>query len=158
MATVPNLATDDIIDETWTDSVTNAINDSRGVVLTDSGQTITSATVTDITWGTEVKDPDGWTSGGSATLTVPTGKGGRYIITYQGYYNGTVGTQSAVTCVYNATATYEAVTAGGAWFAPTLTFVRTLAAGDTLKFAVYHSAGANRDITSRLEIAWLADS
>src|SRR5512143_2920931 len=53
-----------------------------GVILTDAAQTLVSATPTDITWGTEVSDVDGWTSGGSATLTVPTGWDGQYVISY----------------------------------------------------------------------------
>lgn len=125
-----------------------------GVLLTDAAQTVVTATPTDITWGTEVSDPDGWTSGGSATLTVPAGKGGRYIITYSGSWSATPGTTPGINCTINTVISYEVpgppVFAG---YLQNLTFIKTFAAGDTLKFQCYHNAGSDRNITSRLEIA-----
>jgi hypothetical protein len=58
--------------------------ETRRVVLTDAAQSIANATASDVTWGTEVTDPRGWTSGGSATLTCPTGDEGAYSVSFVG--------------------------------------------------------------------------
>lgn len=126
-----------------------------GVLLTDAAQTIATATVTDITWGTEVADPDGWTAGGIATLTVPAGKGMRYIVSYNGQWTVDPGALGSVVVIFNGANLIEAPPARTASFifSESIVFVRTLAAGDTLKFSANHAAGASRDIVSRLEIA-----
>ena len=126
-----------------------------GVILTDAAQTIATATTTDITWGTEVSDVDGWTSGGSATLTVPSGWDGRYVITYSGAWSSGPGSPCSVVLYHNGSTVYEALGSSAPFSVPCVTAIRSVAATDTLKVAVYHSAGANRDIVSRLEIAWL---
>jgi len=130
--------------------VTYTAGVNSGVILTDAAQTITTATLTPITWGTEVSDPDGWTSGGIATLTVPAGLGRPYVITYNGSWN--LSTASAACAIsINGTATY--VGNDNAQFnTMSVTAMRTLAAGDTISVSVIHAAGANRDIVSRLEI------
>ena len=125
---------------------------NNGVILTDAAQTFTTSVAADITWGTEVSDPDNWTSGGSATLTVPTGLSRRYIVTYNGTWSAVPGS-STVTAYINGVATYEYTTTGGITFNPFITFVRTFAAGDTIKFQAFQSSGVNRDLVSRLEIA-----
>lgn len=121
------------------------------VILTDAAQAIANATVTDITWGTEVSDPDGWTSGGSATLTVPPTFGSRYHVCYTGQWSASVGASAGVACLYNGV-TFYAVMHGGLWNVSTLDFLRTMAAGDTLKFQVFQSNGAPVNVTSRLEL------
>lgn len=125
-----------------------------GVILTDAAQTITTATITDVTWGTEVSDPDGWTAGGIASLTVPAGKGGRYMITYTGAWSGAVGTTPGAAFYLNAVYQFDVPVSLGGFPGLThvLSFVRTLVAGDTFRFSVFHNAGVNRDITSRLEV------
>lgn len=125
-----------------------------GVLLTDAAQTLTTATITAITWGTEVSDPDGWTSGGSATLTVPAGKGGRYLLAFTGTWNLGPTAHSVLLSVNGATV-LEAINASGGTVLATSMFttLRTLAAGDQLIFSVVQASGGNRDITSRLEIA-----
>jgi hypothetical protein len=119
------------------------------VILTDSAQPINTSSTTDITWGTEVADLDGWTSGGSATLTVPAGFAGQYHVCYTGSWSATSGTSSGVTCVAGGTpfGSQDA----GLWNITTLTFVITLAVADTLKFQVFQSSGAI-NISSRLEL------
>lgn len=127
-----------------------------GVILTDAAQTFTNITPADITWGTEVSDPDGWTSGGSATLTVPTGKGMRYVISYRGNWSASPGTTPGILCIINGNAGTSPEATGVpafASFSQTITFVQTLAVGDTLRFQAYHNAGADRTLISRLEIA-----
>jgi hypothetical protein len=89
---------------------------------------------------------------GIATLTVPVGKGGRYLVTYNGKWSASAGSGGAW-AVVNGTTLYEFSTAGGIAWAPVITFLRTFVAGDTLKFQVFQSSGSNKDITSGLEIA-----
>lgn len=123
-----------------------------GVLLTDAAQSSATTATTDITWGTEVSDPDGWISGGIATLTVPAGKGGRYSVTFHSISNLSPGSASAC-CYINGTPSYVNLFAGIFADVVNISFIRTLVAGDTLKFAVYQTSGASRDFTSRLEIA-----
>lgn len=127
-----------------------------GVILTDAAQTFTNITVADITWGTEVSDPDGWTSGGSSALTVPTGKGMRYVISYRGNWSAAPGTTPGIICIINGNTSISPEATGVpafSSFSQTITFVQTLAVGDTLRFQAYHNAGADRTLISRLEIA-----
>ena len=129
-----------------------------GVILTDAAQSFTTATAADITWGTEVSDVDGWTSGGSATLTVPSGRAGRYSVTYAGLWASTPGATNAVYCTIGGTILYAApgVAVPGSTPVPvTISFTRALADGDTIKFPAYQSSGGSINLTSRLEIAWL---
>lgn len=129
------------------------------LLLTDSTQTIGTAAATDITWGTEVSDTYGFTSGGSATITVPAGLGGIYAATYNGIWSSTaVGTQAGTCCLINGTNAYEQSYGGTLTYGCVeLSFIRRLAAGDTIKFSVFHSAGVNRDVTSRFEMVKIAD-
>jgi hypothetical protein len=125
-----------------------------GVSLTDSAQTIATATTTDIAWGTEVLDFDGWTSGGSATLTVPTGWGGRYTVSYAAVWaSGSLGTNPAVYGYIGGSIRY-----GASGLSPagvhTLTYTRDFAAADTLKFAVVQASGGNVNVDSYLTVTW----
>lgn len=121
------------------------------VILTDAAQPINTATVTDITWGTEVTDPDGWTSGGTATLTVPAGKAGLYIVSYTAQWASTIGALNGVQITAGGL-TY-AGTDANLWNVSTVTFIRTLAVGDTIKVSVYQNAAGTINVNSRLEIA-----
>lgn len=154
MAAIPQFVAGVALTAAELNVIVDAVEGGRpGVLLTDS-QTITTATPTDITWGVEVSDPDGWTSGGSATLTVPAGMDGRYIVSFVGgWIGGAPGTTPGISCSIGGVRTYD--TGGISAFASynhTLTFVRTFVAGNTLKFECFHNAGANRDLGSRLEI------
>lgn len=127
-----------------------------GVILTDTAQSIPNGTATDVTWSTEVADVDGWTSGASATLTVPTGWGALYSVSYTGAYATSPGSPMAVAAMINGGVTYAASsTFGASWGAPTLSFTRALAATDTVKIQVVQSSGGAVNLTSRLEIIWL---
>lgn len=125
-----------------------------GVILTDAAQSISNTTVTDITWGTEVSDVDGWTSGASATLTVPTGLSGWYSISYSGVWSAGPGTTQGVQCLINGSSAY-AYNGSSLWNPTTLSFTRALSAADTLKFQVYQSSGGAINVVSRCEVAWL---
>lgn len=125
-----------------------------GVILTDAAQSIVTATISDITWGTEVSDVDNWTSGGSATLTVPSGWDGQYAVSYSGQFAVAAGASQGSQCLING-ATIYADTSTTLWNVTTIGFVRTFAATDTIKFQVFQNSGGNVNIVSRLEIAWL---
>ena len=125
-----------------------------GVILTDAAQSFTSGVIADITWGTEVSDVDGWTSGGSATLTVPTGWGGRYIVTLSAGWASVPGTSASLSGVVNGSYT-DGATCSSDISATTLTMVRTFAAGNTLKFQARQNSGGAINLVSRLEVAWL---
>ena len=132
-------------------------NTTSGVVLTDAAQTITTGTITDITWGTEVSDPDGWTSGGSATLTVPSGKGGRYALYYRGVWSANPVSTAAtflIAGVAEAPATHYSWSAANYMNCLQIA-VRTLVVGDTIKVSLFQASGSNKDIVSLLEIIWL---
>lgn len=125
-----------------------------GVALTDVTQTITNATLTDITWGTEVSDPDGWTSGGSATLTVPSGWDGLYLMTF----NAAWSTSSL------GTAPYIVLNAGGLAYVAsgltdlgrhTVTALVPLAATNTVVCQAKQNSGGSVTVSSRLDLSWV---
>jgi hypothetical protein len=125
------------------------------VSLSDSAQSITTASATDITWGTEVADPDGWTSGGSATLTVPTGFDGLYIVTgTAAWASGTLGTTPGAFILHNGT---NIAGANGPTFGQThtVTTVLALAATDTLKMQVYQNSGGSVNVSSTFRVVRL---
>lgn len=125
-----------------------------GVILSVAAQVIGNAAANDITFNAEAADVDGWHAAGAvANVVVPAGKDGRYTVCYSGIWALAPGAQSGVSCMINGVTSYEAVLgAGSAWNVSTLTFVRTLVAGDTLKFQAFQASGAARNLTSRLEI------
>lgn len=125
-----------------------------GVILTDAAQSIASGGSADITWGTEVSDIDGWTSGGIATLTVPAGWDGRYAISYTGVFAAAAGASQGGQLLINGVASATS-TGSTLWNNVTIACVQTLAVADTLKVQVFQNSGGNVNIVSRFEIAWL---
>lgn len=125
-----------------------------GVALTDVTQTINNNTLTDITWGTEVLDVDGWTSGGSATLTVPTALDGLYLITFNAAWS-----TSAL-----GTAPYIIINAGGLTYIEsglndlgrhTVSALVPLAATNTVVCQAKQASGVGVTISCRLDITWI---
>jgi len=128
------------------------IKSSPGVVLTATGISIGSSAANDINWNGEISDPDNWHAANAVDVVVPAGKGGRYTVSATLILNGgLLGTLAAMSAMINGTTMYS-LPLESAWFGGTLTFVRTLAAGDTIKFQVYQNSGAARGVTGRLEI------
>lgn len=125
-----------------------------GVILTDAAQSFTTGVVGDVTWGTEVSDVDGWTSGGSATLTVPAGWGGRYLVTYTGTWSATPTTANFISIPISGVATYGGLVNPNMLQA-TVSFLRSFTAGETLKVQGYQASGGSLTLTSRLEISWV---
>lgn len=129
-----------------------------GVLLTDGPQSQSNAAADDIVWSTEVSDQEGWHAPGSASITVPSGWGGQYSVTYSGLWASSPGATNSVYCSIAGTILYssQGVSVSGLTPVPvTISFVRTLAAAETIKFTTYQSSGGALNITSRLEIVWL---
>jgi len=125
------------------------------VSLTDAAQSIATATATDITWGTEVADPDGWHSGGSATLTTPTGFDGPHLVTASvGWASATLGTTPGVFLIVNGV---NVAAANGPTFGQvhTVSALVALAATDTLKVQAYQNSGGSVNATSTLTLVRL---
>ena len=138
----------------WKVVAWGSISGRPGVVLTGAAQTITTATATDVTWNVETVDVDGWISVPGTTLTVPTGWTGQYIITATGSWSASAGTSQHLVVDINGAARADGMV-DGTFSRPTVSVVASLTATDTVKVRVYHNAGANRDFTPRLEIAYL---
>jgi hypothetical protein len=123
-----------------------------GVHLSDASQACASGSTVDITWGSELHDPDGWTSGGSATLTVPVGFAGVYGVSFTVIWSTSgVGAAPAIVGYVDGTVRYGA---GG--LAPfgvhTLTYDVILAEAQTIKFAVFQNSGVSVNATSILTV------
>lgn len=124
-----------------------------GVVLTQASINVPTATATDITWPTEVSDPDNWISGGGAVLTVPVGKGFRYLITPSIVWStSAVGTLSGLSCLINGSDVYTALTPANPFQTWSLSAGRTLVAGDTVKVRAYQTSGVTISCSARLEV------
>ena len=140
----------------WVESGSSRyVSVSGGVLLTSAATTVATTAAVDVPWDTEVSDPDGWHVAASTTLIVPTGRAGRYAVTYSGKWSSGL-TGFAIACSINGTAVYEqsiGTTANFTYSVPVLTFIRTFAAGDTIKFTANQASGSSNNIVSRLEIA-----
>lgn len=126
-----------------------------GVQLVDTAQSIATATLTDITWATETADPDGWTSGASATLTVPSGWDGVWNVSFNALWaSSTLGTTPYAVAYVNGAVVYssEGLTPQGVH---TLSVDLILSATNTLKFAVFQNSGGPINATCALLASWV---
>lgn len=132
-----------------------ATSERTGVILTDSAQTIATGTLTDITWGAESSDPHGWHAAGAAALVVPAGRAGRYAITLRSLWaSDPVDAKASL----HVNGSHVGSISHLSWhdYQHLLNFsCLYLAAGASLVFSVWHAAGANRAVSSTVEIAWI---
>lgn len=116
-----------------------------------ANQTLSAATMTDISWDTEDVDTDGLVAVPSTTFTIPAGRGGVYGITVSGVWSA------------SPPSTTVRVTAGGVVYqltASNLTaypqiatsFMMTLAAASTIVVAIEQTDSVSRNFTGRCEI------
>lgn len=119
-------------------------------VTRTAAQSIASATQTSISWDTETSDAYGFIAAPSATLTVPSGKGGLYAITFR-----------AVAALALAGRSFAQVTAAGRIYREPIVatddqgavgITVVLAAADTVTAAVYHSTGTSINFTGSLDV------
>jgi hypothetical protein len=118
-----------------------------GVSLRASAdQTISNNTFTALTWNTENFDTDGFhdNSTNTSRITIPSGKGGKYLIN-AGIMFGTAGGARIVRLRINGTDKLFAEFAGNStFFQPyTLNEVFSLVATDYIEFFVYQNSGGN---------------
>lgn len=125
-----------------------------GVILSDT-QTIPTGTLTEVSWATEVSDPHNWHDAASAAVIVPATRAGRYAISFRGAWASDP-VHAVASLLINAS--HVASAEHLAWYSWSNVLTISclyLNAGDDLRFVVWHSAGANRDVAASAEIVWL---
>ena len=118
-------------------------------VYRTSDQTISTGTTTTVTWDAEAYDTDNMhsTSTNTSRITIPTGKGGKYLLIAKFIWsnNGTGARQYA----FAKNGTFKGwevifpVSASGSYSAYSGSFVWDLAAGDYIECQVNQSSGGN---------------
>ena len=140
---------------TWNSGVRDSIislgNPPRVSVSRGTLQTVGNASVSSVVWTTEIYDTDNfWTSGGTANrLTIPTGLGGVYLVTFSPIFNINATGARYATISKNGVGAGSPANSGGfsGWYVQfCVTQVLVLAAGDYLEGSVYQSSGGNLDL------------
>jgi hypothetical protein len=132
-------------------------------VTRSSAQSLSNDTWTAISYDTEDFDTDGfWTSGSPTRMTIPTGKGGKYLISCVGYFNNSSTSGARLTKV-NLNGN-EYVAGYGTWMPAATTrthallnTVVVLVAGDYLEFLMCQTSGGslNTEIGCPFAITYL---
>lgn len=122
-------------------------------VVRASNLTVSNGAVTDVTYTSETWDPDGWTSAGSATMTVPTGWTGLYAVSFRGSF----ASNPACWTILNINGTnYAESYAGAATGNISLANTVSLTQGDTLRLQVFQSSGVAQTLAlATLIVSWL---
>lgn len=119
---------------------TTALETRVGVRATrGTAQAFSASTLTDVTYTGETEDTDDFFTATSSTITVPTGKGGLYIITF--VVSLSVSPSLSLYLYVNGSVIGQG--AGSNAGTGVLTMVQALAAGDTVKSAIFGSSGGN---------------
>lgn len=129
-----------------------ALSESKGVVASRvAAQSIPNATVTAVSFDTEVEDRGGFFPGTGTTVTIPADEGGVYSISFRAQYPGAINNRwffdinaGSVAWRINGSSNGEDSIAGG--------ISTRLAGGTTIIIYAYQSAGGSRDLTMRLEV------
>lgn len=115
-------------------------------VTRSTNQTLTAGTTTDVTYTTETYDNGGfWASG--ATVTIPSGLGGLYSISYA--YDTSVTSLNNVRLDINGSDRFSAPAAGEAGSG---SLILPLAAGDVVKLQLVNSGGAGNVESAELHV------
>ena len=118
-----------------------------GCILTKTAnQSINNLSSTAISWDSELKDTDGFhnNSTNNTRITIPSGKGGLYLITGQTSYAANSTGYRAATIRKNGSDYYvfwNARATDGEWSVGSVSNLIELAAGDYLEMFTYHNAG-----------------
>jgi hypothetical protein len=109
-----------------------------------ANQSIANTTVTTVPFAGENFDSDNFhsTSVNNSRITIPTGKGGKYLVVAQGYFvaNSTGFRQTRI--LKNGTAVQISVDAATSQDAQNnISYILSLAAGDYIEMAVYQNSG-----------------
>lgn len=121
----------------WGNAVADAVNRHGCHIERSTNQTLPASTTTDATWPTETDDTDGYYTPTGSTVTIPTGLGGIYVISFSLDTDITSLSNLRVD-ISGSDHLFEPV--GGESFAGSL--VLPLAAADTVKLQVGNGAGA----------------
>lgn len=125
-----------------------------GCTLTRStNQTLAGASTTDVTFTTEVADPDGFFPGSGSTVTIPASTGGVYCISFRVDTDST-GDRYARLTTDSQTWTfplYDGEVGSGGITLP-------LEAADTIKLSVYNTGSAANIESARLDVYLVGSS
>lgn len=124
-----------------------------GVIVTNASTNVPNSTAAAIGPWVDVSDPDGWNPGGGTTLSVPAGRGGRYLVALSVTWSVVnLGTTSGVAVAFGGTDYASTVGPGSPFQVYGLTTAKTLAAGDGIYFRAWQSSGVTVSMSARLEI------
>jgi len=114
----------------------------------EAGQNISNATYTALTYNSENYDTDGFhsTSTNTSRLTIPTGKGGKYLITtFVNWDNSAGGYRIAVIYLNGTYNKAVGIETSGGYLGQNCSYTMTLAAGDYIETYVYQNSGGTRN-------------
>lgn len=124
-----------------------------------------AGTTTVVPWDTEYFDDGGFIAVPATVITIPTGMGGTYAITFQAQFGGSVGGAAGERAVLWAQSITNTVTGEAVnWRASltgediaTLAFVKPMNAGDQIQFQIYHTDASSPPslIGAFLNMTWL---
>lgn len=110
-----------------------------------ASQVISSATITNLSWTTEVSDTGGFLTPTSTTATIPSGLDGLYAVTVNLLWSAVIGTRGLIDVTAGGVVYRMIYTGddsfGGTWIIP-------LVATDTIVATVYQASGTSKTITS----------
>lgn len=149
-----NLSDGDVLPESWVDAVVNVLEDQDtgpgARVYHSANQVIPNATWTTVAFNAERYDTEGLhdTAVQNSRLTVPAGKGGVYVIWFNGDFvntgtNNAEGARLRVNGV-DVIASHRVNYAG--YEQVMVMAVAALAAGSYVEAQVYHDTGGNNDL------------
>lgn len=134
-------------------AVINAIENDRFVYRKNAAQTIAHATDTDVTWQTEVSDPNGLITSPLTTFTVPAGKAGVWAVSVSAQW-ATAVAAADVRAIrievngnnvgYDSAPQHSGV--NNAYNQCQCSWIGYLAVGDTVKITAFQDTGGNLTI------------
>jgi len=123
------------------------------VLYKTANQSLSSGTVTMVTWGEEVVDTDGFHSlvSNDQRITIPSGKAGKYLISVMVTYGSNATGFRQLGVRVNGTglaALYETSALSGTETTQTFTMIYPLAVGEYIEARAYQNSGGNLNITA----------
>lgn len=125
----------------------------QGCRLTHSAnQSIANSTFTTLTFDTESYDDGGYHSSGAATrITIPAGRGGKYVVFASGYFASGGGNQRFIRILLNGSSNVlsaQVGVSGSITFASTVAGILLLAVGDYIEAQVFQDSGGALNVTA----------
>lgn len=114
-----------------------------------ANQSITNATPTNVSWDTEDYDSDGYIAVTATTVTIPSGLGGLYSVSYRGSLANFPGARGFMGMTVAGVIYRSVFTGDTEGHAST---IRPLAAADTIVADVYQTSGGALNFTGRLDV------